>query len=134
MSIKFKTTGYDEFIDFIKFYAIICVIFGHTFPLLDKIGYGIWAGMQVPLFVLVQSFHYLKKEKTKINIRKILGRIVVPFLIAEVLTFTIAMFVKAKAQLHFSMILFIKEATVQDRIILIYIYKSLFYCQPSQFC
>ncbi|MBR0323688.1 MAG: acyltransferase [Bacteroidales bacterium] len=97
MSIKFKTTGYDEFIDFIKFYAIICVIFGHTFPLLDKIGYGIWAGMQVPLFVLVQSFHYLKKENVKINIRKILGRIVVPFLIAEVLTFTIAMFVKGES-------------------------------------
>ena len=96
MSIKFKTTGHDEFIDFIKFYAIICVIFGHTFPLLDKIGYGLWAGMQVPLFVLVQSFHYLKKEDIKINIRKILGRIVVPFLIAEILTFAIAVFVKGE--------------------------------------
>lgn len=96
MSIKFKTTGHDEFIDFIKFYAIICVIFGHTFPLLDKIGYGLWAGMQVPLFVLVQSFHYLKKEDIKINIRKILGRIVVPFLIAEILTFVIAVFIKGE--------------------------------------
>ena len=95
MHIKFQTTGHDEFIDFIKSYAILCVILGHTFPLLDKIGYGIWAGMQVPLFILIQTFHYLKKERSfKINISKILGRVVVPFIIAEILTFIVALLVK----------------------------------------
>ena len=95
MLIKFQTTGHDEFIDFIKSYAILCVILGHTFPLLDKIGYGIWAGMQVPLFILIQTFHYLKKERSfKINISKILGRVAVPFIIAEILTFIVALLVK----------------------------------------
>ena len=95
MHIKFQTTGHDEFIDFIKSYAILCVILGHTFPLLDKIGYGIWAGMQVPLFILIQTFHYLKKERSfKINISKILGRVAVPFIIAEILTFIVALLVK----------------------------------------
>ena len=95
MHIKFQTTGHDEFIDFIKSYAILCVIFGHTFPMLDKIGYGIWAGMQVPLFILIQTFHYLKKERNfKINISKILGRVAIPFIIAEILTFIVALLVK----------------------------------------
>ena len=95
MLIKFQTTGHDEFIDFIKSYAILCVILGHTFPLLDKIGYGIWAGMQVPLFILIQTFHYLKKERNfKINISKILGRVAIPFIIAEILTFIVALLVK----------------------------------------
>ena len=98
MHIKFQTTGHDEFIDFIKSYAILCVIFGHTFPMLDKIGYGIWAGMQVPLFILIQTFHYLKKERNfKINVGKILGRVVVPFVIAEILTFIVAMFIKGES-------------------------------------
>ena len=98
MHIKFQTTGHDEFIDFIKSYAILCVIFGHTFPMLDKIGYGIWAGMQVPLFILIQTFHYLKKERNfKINVGKILGRVVVPFVIAEILTFIVAMLISFAA-------------------------------------
>ena len=98
MHIKFQTTGHDEFIDFIKSYAILCVIFGHTFPMLDKIGYGIWAGMQVPLFILIQTFHYLKKERSfKINVGKILGRVAVPFIIAEILTFIVAMFIKGES-------------------------------------
>ena len=98
MHIKFQTTGHDEFIDFIKSYAILCVIFGHTFPMLDKIGYGIWAGMQVPLFILIQTFHYLKKERNfKINVGKILGRVVVPFVIAEILTFIVAMLIKGES-------------------------------------
>ena len=98
MHIKFQTTGHDEFIDFIKSYAILCVILGHTFPLLDKIGYGIWAGMQVPLFILIQTFHYLKKERNfKINISKILRRVAVPFIVAEILTFIVALLVKGES-------------------------------------
>lgn len=48
---------HDEFIDFIKAYAILCVLFGHTFGMaLDYVAYGVWAGMQVPLFILIQTF------------------------------------------------------------------------------
>jgi len=67
--ITFNTKGYDGFIDFIKAYAIICVLIGHTLiPYLHDIGYCIWAGMQVPLFILVQSFHGYKKERYRLRV------------------------------------------------------------------
>ena len=86
--IVFNKTGYDPFIDFIKAYAIICVLIGHTFPHLDYWGYGVWAGMQVPLFILVQAFHYLKKENTIISINHIFWRIFFPFILVEIIIFT----------------------------------------------
>lgn len=90
-TITFNTKGRDGFIDFIKAYAILCVLFGHTFFWLDKVVYGIWAGMQVPLFVLVQTFHCYKKEKITINIGRIFGRVVLPFVIVEIITFITAL-------------------------------------------
>lgn len=91
--IAFNKTGYDPFIDFIKAYAIICVIIGHTFPYLDYIGYGLWAGMQVPLFVLVQAFHYLKKGDSNVSIKKIFWRVFFPYIVVEfILFFTLIWF------------------------------------------
>ncbi|MBR2154089.1 MAG: hypothetical protein IJ901_05695 [Bacteroidaceae bacterium] len=86
--ISFNKKGHDPFIDFIKAYAIICVLIGHTMPV-TKLGYGLWAGMQVPLFVLVQSFHSLKKEKSSLDIKKIVWRIIVPFVFIEILIFLV---------------------------------------------
>lgn len=92
--MTFNTKGYDGFIDFIKAYAILCVLFGHTFsPILDKVAYGVWAGMQVPLFILVQSFHSYKKDKATVNLAKILTRVVLPFVVFEAVTFCIAHFI-----------------------------------------
>lgn len=84
-SIKFNTVGHDGFIDFIKAYAIICVLIGHAIPEsnLDLIGYGLWAGMQVPLFVLVQAFHGYKKNVPTINLEKIFKRVFLPFFVVE---------------------------------------------------
>ena len=91
-TITFNTSGYDGFIDFIKAYAILCVLFGHTFgPILDKVAYGVWAGMQVPLFILVQAFHCYKKDSYKVKIGKVLKRVFLPFLVLELLTFLIAL-------------------------------------------
>ncbi len=93
-TVTFNTKGYDGFIDFIKAYAILCVLFGHTFsPILDKVAYGVWAGMQVPLFILVQSFHSYKKDKVTVNLAKILTRVVLPFVVFEAVTFCIAHFI-----------------------------------------
>lgn len=93
-TVTFNTKGYDGFIDFIKAYAILCVLFGHTFsPILDKVAYGVWAGMQVPLFILVQSFHSYKKDKATVNLAKILTRVVLPFVVFEAVTFCIAHFI-----------------------------------------
>ena len=91
--VVFNKTGYDPFIDFIKAYAIICVLIGHTFPDLNYIGYGLWAGMQVPLFILVQAFHSFKKETTVVSVKKIFWRIFLPFILFEGLIFVILLFV-----------------------------------------
>ena len=92
-TVVFNKTGYDPFIDFIKAYAIICVLIGHTFPNLDYMGYGLWAGMQVPLFILVQAFHSFKKETSVVSIKKMFWRIFAPFILIEGLLFVILLFV-----------------------------------------
>ena len=83
--VTFNKVGYDPFIDFIKAYAIICVLLGHTFLYLDETGYCLWYGMQVPLFVLVQVFHAFKKEKAPLSLRKIFARILLPYAIVQFL-------------------------------------------------
>ena len=91
--VVFNKSGYDPFIDFIKAYAIICVLIGHTFPYLDYIGYGLWVGMQVPLFVLVQVFHNLKKDTSVVNIKKIFWRVFFPFILVELGIFSIQLWI-----------------------------------------
>ena len=84
--IHFNKSGYDPFIDFIKAYAIVCVLIGHTLPV-TYLGYGLWAGMQVPLFILIQTFHFYKKEGTRLNIKKLIQRVLLPFVIIGILEF-----------------------------------------------
>ena len=94
--ILFNKVGRDANIDFIKAYAILCVVFGHAIPdsSLSYIGYGLWAGMQVPLFILVQSFHYFKKDKPAFDLIKLFKRIFVPFIIIQLLLVGAALIVK----------------------------------------
>lgn len=94
-TITFNTNGYDGFIDFIKVYAILCVLLGHTCGfLLDKVAYGVWAGMQVPLFILVQTFHSYKTSNVRVNIGKVLKRVVLPFACVEMITFIMALCIR----------------------------------------
>lgn len=85
-AITFSKTGYEPFIDFIKAYAIICVLIGYTLPI-AYMGYGLWAGMQVPLFILVQTFHFYKRDDVNLNIKKLFQRIVLPFIIVGIFDF-----------------------------------------------
>ena len=82
--ITFNKEGRDSFIDFLKAYAIVFVLFGHTFPFLQEVGYGLYGQMQVPIFLLIQVFHTFKTEKS-IRIGKIWTRIIRPFLYAQFL-------------------------------------------------
>lgn len=86
--ITFNKVGYDPFLDFIKAYAILAVLLGHTFPFLDDTGYFLWYGMQVPLFILVQVFHVFKKENYKLNLYQLFKRIFVPFIGVQFVIFT----------------------------------------------
>ena len=83
IKITLNKSGYEPFFDFIKAYAILCVLMGHTIPYLKETGYSLWYGMQVPLFVLVQVFHALKKESYSFSIKKISKRIIYPFLLIQ---------------------------------------------------
>lgn len=79
IQIELNKTGYEPFLDYLKAFAIICVLIGHTFPFLNLMGYSFWIGMQVPLFVLIQAFHVLKKPSTKLDFKKIFFRILLPY-------------------------------------------------------
>lgn len=86
MTIEFNTKGYDPFLDFLKAYCIIWVLIGHILPgdYLNYILYPIIGGCQVPLFLIIQSFHaYKKGVKPVIDIKKTLKRIVIPFFVVQ---------------------------------------------------
>ncbi len=84
-SIQFVKQGHDAFIDFLKAYCIICVILAHNLPSQNAVVFSIWGGMQVPLFLLIQTFHGLKNGSSKLNWKKISCRIIIPFAIIECL-------------------------------------------------
>lgn len=90
--VTFIKNGYDSFIDFIKAYAIICVLISHTCPSMLWFGNTFWAEMQVPLFILVQTFHYFKKE-SKLDAGRLLKRIVLPFVVVSGITFLIQLLI-----------------------------------------
>lgn len=90
-AISFNTKGYDPFIDFLKAYAILCVTLGYSLLPLSKIGYAAWAGMQVSLFILIQAFHCYKKDGYKVNIGKVFRRVMLPFLVLEIIVFSSAL-------------------------------------------
>lgn len=78
--ISFNTNGYDGFIDFIKAYAIVCVLIAHCFPWYNRIAGCLWMDMQVPLFVLVQAFHAYKKNNPRFDFFKCFKRVILPFI------------------------------------------------------
>lgn len=81
IQIELNKTGYEPFLDYLKAFAIICVLIGHTFPFLNLMGYPFWIGMQVPLFVLIQAFHVLKKPSSKLDFKKLFSRVLLPYMI-----------------------------------------------------
>lgn len=84
--LTFNKAGYDPFIDFLKAYSIVCVVFAHIFPapFYKYILFQVWGDMQVPMFVLIQVFHAYKKEiRPKLNWSTILKRIFFPFVVVQ---------------------------------------------------
>lgn len=89
-TIPFKKDGYDPFLNFLKAYSIVCVILAHTIPhkAFDYIQFMIWGDMQVPMFILIQTFHSYKSGKQpSFSIKKVWGRIMLPFLIVQIAIF-----------------------------------------------
>lgn len=91
--ISFKKNEHDSFLDFIKAYAILGVLVCHTVFFINKVpGYGLFFGIDVPLFVLMQVFHFYKKQTT-LSFRKIFNRIFLPFFVVQFVMILIQWFV-----------------------------------------
>ena len=95
--IEFKRNEYDPQIDYIKGICILFVIWTHCISR-DELGYMLfpyWGDTAVPIFLLIQVFHYYKKE---INVRmpsaiKLWKRILRPFIIMIALMFLVQFFI-----------------------------------------
>lgn len=88
LEVKLNNAGYDPFIDFLKGMCIVWVVLTHSIPYewQQLIGFPYWGAQAVPLFLLIQAYHYFKKEALpSINWKKLFKRIVVPFVMAQVI-------------------------------------------------
>lgn len=83
MVISLNKQGYEPFIDFLKGWAIICVVVTHaiTPTIHDASLFFLWGDWAVPLFLIIQVFHTYKKGQPSHNLpwAKMVKRIIVPF-------------------------------------------------------
>ena len=97
MRIRFLNNEYDPFIDYLKGVCIIFVIWTHCFfrNELNYILFPFWGDNAVPLFLLIQVFHFYKKETTiKFpSLKKIWKRIIRPYIVLTLLTLIIDYFI-----------------------------------------
>ena len=95
--IDFNKTGHDPQIDYIKGLCILFVIWTHCISR-DELGrmfFPYWGDTAVPIFLLIQVFHYYKKG---VSVRmpsavKLWKRILQPFLIMIALMFLTQFFI-----------------------------------------
>ena len=89
--IRFKYNEYDPQIDYIKGLCILFVIWTHSLNRseLGHILFPYWGDTAVPIFLLIQVFHYYKKgiETRMPNPYKLWKRILLPFIIMVTLMF-----------------------------------------------
>lgn len=89
-------SGYEPFLDFLKGVCIVFVVLTHCIsPAMHKYSlFCLWGDMAVPMFLLVQVFQTYKKGtlNVKFNMRKLLKRIVIPFLIAQLIAVMVLSF------------------------------------------
>lgn len=88
--VTFNNSGYDQFIDFLKGLCIVCVVLTHNIPATwqQVIGFPFWGGMAVPMFLIIQSYHYFKhNDLPSINWSKLWRRIILPFAVIQALFF-----------------------------------------------
>lgn len=80
--ITLNKIGYEPFIGF------LCNCMGYikaSNTSRERIWYSLIGGMQVPLFLLVQTFHSYKRDQRPINLKLITKIIVLSFVLIQVL-------------------------------------------------
>lgn len=95
--IEFNKTGYDPQIDYIKGLCILFVIWTHCIGRyeLGLMLFPYWGDTAVPIFLIIQAFHYYKKG---VDLRmpsplKLWKRILLPFIIMVALMFLVQFFI-----------------------------------------
>lgn len=87
LQVQFVKNGHDAFLDFIKAFAILGIIFNHTWIFREETpGLVLLFSVDVPLFLLVQVFHFLKKDST-LDFKKIFKRVFLPYFIIQAILF-----------------------------------------------
>ena len=95
--IEFCNTGYDPQIDYIKGLCILFVIWTHCISR-DELGlmlFPYWGDTAVPIFLIIQVFHYYKKgdDLRMPSLLKLWNRILFPFFIMVALMFLVQFFI-----------------------------------------
>ena len=89
IKLEIRRFGYDPCIDFLKGICIILIILNHGIPseLRSQIFFPLWGSPAVPIFLIIQVFHFYKKglNTTKPDYNKIWKRVVRPFIIVELI-------------------------------------------------
>ena len=89
--MTFTTLGKDYSLDFVKGYAIICVLLNHCLDhsIHQQIFFYIWGLPAVPLFLLVQTFHAYKRGCSwkQLSLMKLWTRVMKPFFIVVAISF-----------------------------------------------
>ena len=95
--IEIKKVGYDPLIDYIKGLCIIFVVMTHSMSRreLNDVLFPFWGDTAVPIFLIIQVFHYYKKgfNIRMPNVVNLWKRIIVPFIIMIALMFLIQFFI-----------------------------------------
>ena len=96
-TIDFKKNNYDPQIDYIKGLCILFVIWTHSMSR-NELGYILfpyWGDTAVPIFLIIQVFHYYKKgvDLRRPSLLKLWRRILLPFIIMIALMFIVQYFI-----------------------------------------
>lgn len=87
IGLTLNRKGYEPFIDYVKGLAIIFVVLTHLIStdIHKYTWFCLWGDMAVPLFLIIQVFHAYKKDQVILKWKQICRRIIVPFIIMQVI-------------------------------------------------
>ena len=94
-TIELMKNGYDPFLDFLKGFCILSVIFHHCLgPQKDILLFPYWGQLAVPLFLILQSYHVFRRTDVQIGkpqVSKMMQRIFIPFAAVTLLEFSLCL-------------------------------------------
>ena len=92
--MEFSKDGYDLSLNFVKGICIVLVVMNHSIDeaFNQNTWFWLWGFPAVPLFLLIQVFHSYKNgfDGIHLRLRKIWSRAIFPFLVVQILLFTVA--------------------------------------------